>query len=904
LEGVLLTEILSMSPEQTIAHYRMISKIGEGGMGAVYRASDTKLNRDVAIKVLPGTFAGDADRLARFTREAQVLAALNHPNIAAIYAVEDRALVMELVEGEDLKCPVPIDAALSYAKQIAEALEAAHEKGIIHRDLKPANIKVTPQGGIKVLDFGLAAVMQANGVASGDPQNSPTLTMMGASQPGVILGTASYMSPEQAAGKPVDRRADIWSFGIVLYEMLTGKRLFDGETVSHTLASVLQGPIDFGALPKATPATVKNLLTRCLDRNVRTRLRDIGEARIALETAPQQLPETEPVAPVRTLWHWPVATSAFAILAALFLIRDWRTGANPVAGPVRSSLELNPAEQLYEGASRPFFPAMAFSPDGKTVVFSGAVGGNGIDGGEVKLYKRALDQSEAVPIPGTTRGLGAFFSPDGQWIAFFASRELKKVSVHGGPPTTICRIPSGLPFGGTWGAGNSIVFVTTSLFKVSGDGGSPQVLLDYNDATGAVFSAPEFLPDGRTLLFTRRNTYWDEAEIEVLTPGGKPRPLLKGANPHYMPGYLTFLRMGVLLAVPFDAEKAQISGSPVALLEGVMQSIGVNQASDSGVGQFAVSSSGALVYASGGISRPRTGSVVQIDRKGRITDLNIHEPTATVRLSPDGQSFATHTWTANQRAKDPRIYNLVRGTVTHLARDKGGYELVWSPDGSRVAFVNEQHSLVVARADGQGSPETIIPGDPSVDTFPHAWSPDGKWLLYRMVSPQTPILMKAMDRSPTEPRVLNESVGFQDLDFSPDGKWIVYRAFESGQVGVYVQAFPGPGEKVRVALGTVTNPVWARNGRELFYLMTRGQGGKMMAVDVQLGALPRLGTPHELFPMPEGFTGRNLSRGYDVYPDGQHFLVPLSTLPKDPPVTRLHLVMNWIEEVKRHVPVK
>jgi serine/threonine-protein kinase len=892
-----------MSPEQSIAHYRIISKLGEGGMGAVYRASDTKLNRDVAIKVLPDAFASDADRLARFSREAQVLAALNHPNIAAIYAVENGALVMELVEGEDLKCPVPIDAALSYAKQIAEALEAAHEKGIVHRDLKPANIKVTPQGMIKVLDFGLAAVTQASAAASRDPQNSPTLTMMGASKAGVILGTASYMSPEQAAGKPVDRRADIWSFGTVLYEMLTGSRLFDGETVSHTLAGVLQGPIDLGALPKSTPATVKNLLTRCLDRNVRTRLRDIGEARIALETAPHRQHQTEPAPPVRSIWPWAAATTAFAILTALLLVRDWRTSANPGAGPVRSSLELNPAAQLYGGGNRPFTPAMAFSPDGKTLLFSGLADANG-DRGSDQLYRRVLDQSEAVPIPGTSGGIGPFLSPDGQWIAFFSLRELKKVSVHGGPAVTICRIPNGLPFGGTWGAGNTIVFVTNSLFKVSADGGSPQALLDYSDATGAVFSAPEFLPDGRTLLFTRRNSYWDEAEIDVLPPGGTPHPLLKGANPHYMPGFLTFLRMGALLAVPFDAAKAQISGSPVALLEGVMQSIGASQATDSGVGQFAVSSLGALVYASGGISPPRIGSVVQIDRKGGITDLNIREPIATVRLSPDGQRFAAHTWTANERAKDPRIYNLVRGTVTHLARDKGGHEVVWSPDGSKVAFVNEQHSLVVLSADGQGSPETIIPGDPSVDTFPHAWSPDGNWLLYGKVFPRTPILMKAMNGSATEPRVLSESVGFQDLDFSPDGKWIAYRAFESGQVELYVQAFPGPGEKVRVASGTVTNPVWARNGGELFYLMTRGQGGTMMAVDVQLGVHPRLGTPHELFPMPDGFSGRGLSRGYDVYPDGKHFLVPLNTLPKDPPVTRLHLVMNWIDEVKRHVPVK
>jgi serine/threonine-protein kinase len=842
--------------------------------------------------------------VARFTREAQALAALNHPHIAAIYGVEERALVMELVEGANLPCPVPIEQAVSYAKQIAEALEAAHEKGIVHRDLKPANIKVTPEGTVKVLDFGLAAVTHTDAVASGNPQDSPTLTMMGATQAGVILGTASYMAPEQAAGKPVDRRSDIWSFGVVLYEMLTGKRLFDGETQSHTLASVLQAPIDFDALPKGTPAAVKTLLKRCLDRNTRTRLRDIGEARVALENAKQE-PEIVAAAP-RVGWLWPAATAAAMLAAALLLIRDSRGGRLPTYGAVRSTVELNPAAQLW-ARTRPYFPAMAFSPDGKTLVFSGEAGGNGNEdyNSGVQLYKRALDQAEAVPIPGTSRGIAPFFSPDGQWIAFFAGRELQKVSIHGGPPTTICQAASGdLPIGGTWGDGNSIIFVRGSMFKVSADGGAPQVLLDRNDATGAVFGAPEFLPDGRTLLFTRRNGYWDEAEIDVLAPGGTPRTLLKGANPRYMPGYLTFLRMGALLAVPFDPAKAAVSGSPVALLDGVLQSMG-NSINDSSVGQFAVSSSGALVYASGGISPPRTGSVVQIDRKGEIIDLNIHEPFASVRLSPDGQRFAAYTWTANQRERDPRIYNLAGGTVTRVTRDKVGHDPIWSPDGSRVAFVNGQHSLVVARADAHGPPETIVAGNPSVDTIPQAWSPDGKWLLYILQVPRSKTWVKAMDGSATEPRALSESDGFQDLGFSPDGKWISYRSFDSGQVGLYIQAFPGPGEKIRFASGTVTNPVWAPSGRELFYMMTRGVGGKMMSVGIQLGDHPRAGAPRELFSLPDGFTGRNLSRAYDVYPDGQHFLVPLlSPPPKDPPITRLHLVMNWIDEVRRRVPVR
>ena len=889
-----------MGPPQSIAHYRIVSKLGEGGMGAVYRATDTKLNRDVAIKVLPDSFAQDPDRLARFTREAQVLAALNHPNIAAIYGVEDRALVMELVEGEELQCPLPIETAIAYARQIAEGVEAAHEKGIVHRDLKPANIKVTPSGQVKVLDFGLAAVTQGSAIASASPENSPTLTFMAGSQAGIILGTASYMSPEQAAGKPVDKRADIWSFGVVLFEMLTGKRLFLGETVSHTLAGVLQGSIDFDALPSQTPAAVRMLLKRCLDRNLRTRLRDIGEARIALEnTSP------EPVSPRATsLIPWMVA-AAFALLALLSGLRAWVSGPGPAASPVRSTLELAPAGQLFAGLSgRPYSPEIVFSPGGKTLVFTGSGGANGPGTRAPQLYKRSLDQNEAVAIPGTTGATTPFFSPDGQWLAFFSAGELKKVSINGGPPVTICRPPDGLPYGGTWGAGNTIAFVKTSLLQVSADGGTPETLLSRDETTGAVFSAPEFLPDGKSLLFTRRNTYWDEAEIDVLTPGGKPRPLIKGANPRYIPGYLIFLRMGTLLAVPFDAAKVQVSGSPVPLLEGVMQNVGgPGTFADSGVGQFAVASSGALLYASGGIYPPRTGSVVRMDRKGEITDLNIHEAMATARLSPDGQRVAAAIWNSNVRARDARIYDLVRGTVTLLTRDKDGQAPVWSPDGARVALVNGQHSLLVARADGQGSLETVVPGNPSMLTSPMAWSPDGKWLMYLALSPKNQLLAKAMDGSPAEPLALTDSLAY-DGDFSPDGKWISYDVgAPPGQEGIYLQAFPGPGEKIRIVPGAAMNPAWARNGRELFYLARGSSGspfGSMMAVDIQLGDHPRIGTPHELFPLQEGFGSRDPGRGYDVYSDG-HFLVPLATSPKDPPATSLHLVTNWIDEVKRRV---
>jgi hypothetical protein len=587
--------------------------------------------------------------MARFRREAQVLAALNHPNIAQIYGMEGAALVMEFVPGDMLHGPLQVDETVTIAKQIAEALEAAHEKGIVHRDLKPANIKVTPQGVVKVLDFGLAAVMHTNtfapGAASGNSDNPPPLTLMGATKGGLILGTAGYMSPEQAGGKPVDRRADIWSFGVVLWEMLTGRRLFHGETVSHTLADVLTRPIDFASLPPKAPIALRVLLRRCLDRNVRTRLRDIGEARIALEST-NQAPDLAPaVAATSRRWLWPAAAVGFAILAAVLvsplLFREWRSPGPAAASPIRATLDLNPAAQLANDEfGRPHLTAMAFSPDGRVLVFSGSASNT------TQLFKRALDQSEAVPIPGTTGATGPFFSPDGQWIGFFAGGGLKKIAVNGGPAAPICKTDS-TPWGATWGAGNSIVFSSFlgGLKQVSGDGGSPRDLLPQDLNKGAMLSSPEFLPDGKTLLFARRNENWEEAEIDVLTEGGTPRTVVKGANPKYAStkdaGYLLFLKMGTLLAAPFDTRKLQISGSPVALLDGVMQSIGAPaQRSESFIGQFAVSRPGNLAYATGGIYPAQTGSVMLVDRKGAMTDLNIHEHVIGSRLSPDGKRFA------------------------------------------------------------------------------------------------------------------------------------------------------------------------------------------------------------------------------------------------------------------------
>jgi serine/threonine-protein kinase len=904
-----------MTPQQSIGHYRIVSKLGEGGMGVVYRATDSKLHRDVAIKVLPEAFSQDPARMQRFEREAQVLATLNHPNIAAIYGIEDNAFVMELVEGESLRTilergPLPLETALPYAAQIAEALEAAHEKGVVHRDLKPANIMVTPSGAVKVLDFGLAAVMHGPTAASAERANSPTLTMQ-ATQAGVILGTAGYMSPEQAAGKPVDKRADVWSFGVVLWEMLTGRTLFTGETTSHVLADVLRGPIDLDQLPRDTPGAIRTLLARCLDRNVRNRLRDIGEARVAIQSAGKEPPQAAPL-PVakRTSLLWPAIAAVLLLAICVLLFRDSRvvSKATP-AMPLRASLDLTPAEHLAnDGFGRPSKTDLTFSPDGSVLVFSGVVGS------ALQLYRRALDQSEAVPIPGTEGGTGPFFSPDGRWIGFYAQGALRKVSTNGGPAVTICKLGDE-KWGATWGAEDSIVFSGDGdVQQVSAQGGDPKVLLKGDSATSFYYSTPEFLPDGKTLLLTQIHAGgWDAAEVAVLLPGGKPRVLLKGgANPRYVAaGYLLYMRQGALLAAPFDVHRLEITGAAVPLLDGVMQAVDEpNEGLESGLGQFAVSRTGTLVYGSGGtFPRPKS-TLISLDRNGAITELNPKRAeTYGLRISPDGRRFAGGVISTTNRAQaDVESYDLERGTSTLVTRDGASSWPIWSPDQRRLLFSVNDTKIESLSVDGVGTPETIATG--GTGAFAVSWSRDGKWLAYMTVdSSKSQMWVRPMTEH-GEPRLFLETKS-QLLDgyFSPDGKWIAYSTDESGAFEVYVRPFPGPGAEHRISTATAMNPAWNPNGRELFYLERHGAHEaqksfvNMMAVDIDANDPFHAGIPHKLFAFPEGQSVATLPvRSYDVYPDGQHFLAQPHEYDPGPAVIHLNVVANWFEELRRRAP--
>jgi Tol biopolymer transport system component len=859
-------------------------------MGAVYRATDTKLNRDVAIKVLPDAFSADPDRLARFTREAQVLAALNHPNIAAIYGVEDRALVMELVEGENLKCPVSVDTALGYAKQIAEALEAAHEKGIVHRDLKPANIKVTPQGAIKVLDFGLAAVAQGSPAASGNPQTSPTLTMMGATQVGLILGTASYMSPEQAAGKPVDRRADIWSFGVVLWEMLTGKRLFEGETVSHTLASVLQGPINFDSLPKETPASVKTLLKRCLDRNVRNRLRDIGEARVALENA-GQAPEA-PAPRSRGILPWAIA-AALAVIAAGLGYVAFRHSQEEA--PRVAKLTVLPPEKgqfvVTGDVGPPAVGPPAVSPDGRHIVAIASVDG------KTGLWIRELDSPTPRLLAGTEGAISPFWSPDSRYLGFGADGKLKKIDIIGGPPVTICDAPN--LRGGTWNKNDVIVFNPTNfasgLFRVSAAGGTPTPVTELDESRNEnSHRFPWFLRDGRHFLYMGRSREPEKTGVfvgDLESPAGKQarKQVVSGdttaayATATGSPGYLLFMRNQTLMAQPFNAEKLASTGEAIPVAEQVYH--GITQ-----YGAFGVSQTGVLAYVAGGAS----GGVqlTWFDRSGR--------PSGTVgppgviqwaSLSPDGNTVATDRVDPQSGLSDLWLHDLARNTDSRLNFGGNARFPTWSPDGARITFqatAKNGNNIFVRNANQTGQEEVL--GD-SPSQRPTDWSRDGRYIIAEQGGTTGGIWVHPLfgDKKP----FAYGHPGFRENEakLSPTGKWLAYWSNESNRRETYVMSFPTPEVKVPISTAGGRIPVWSRDGRELYFI---SDNNKMMMVKINTaGGKFQASVPQPLFDV--RMLG-GIAPNFDVSKDGR-FLIPtvlgeVSNLP-------MTVVLNWQAGLKK-----
>jgi Tol biopolymer transport system component/predicted Ser/Thr protein kinase len=889
-----------MSPQESIAHYRISGKLGEGGMGAVYRATDTKLNRDVAIKVIPETFAADPDRMARFAREAQVLASLNHPNIAAIYGVEEHALVMELVEGATLAeriAPgaVPIEEALPIARQIAEALEYAHEKGIVHRDLKPANVKVTPEGRVKVLDFGLAKALSSDNSAA-DPASSPTLTMR-ATMAGMIMGTASYMAPEQAKGKPVDRRADIWSYGVLLAELLTGAQLYTGETVSETLAAVLLKDPDLTRLPAATPPAIRRLLRRCLERDPSRRLQAIGEARIAIDEALaggavlEEVPGAS-LAPAtrQSRLPWALAGVCVAVAMALGGLL-WRATRAPEKQMLRFSADMGS-----DAEAGPRISA-AITRDGTRIAYSIRQ-----SSGPNWLATRLMDQSKPTVLSGTEGAADPFFSPDGQWIVFFADGHLKKTSIQGGAPSTLCEVAS--VRGTDWGEDGNLVFGSASgsgLWRVPAAGGKQVALTKPEDHGELSHRWPQILPGGEFILFTGHNSgaNFDDANVEVLAlKTGQIKMLVHGGYfGRYLPsGHLVYLHQGTLFAMAYDLARNEPRGTPVPVLEDVAG----NTASAGG--QLDFSRTGTIVYLAGK-SGGFLSTVMSMDAAGKTEALMPQQRTLSPRFSPDGKRL---TYVSNGEIV---VFDLARGTATRVSAAQNGVASfpVWTPDGKHIAFAST--GIWWVRADGS-APQVRLYQNRGSPT-PGSFSPDGHHLAYHQGGDATnrDLWILPVDTAdPDNPKAGTPELFLATKDsdvepaFSPDGRWLAYASGGAAGFHIFVRPYPEGaqgGGQVQISTLPGRLPEWSRTARELFYVAASGQ---LMVVPYRING--RTFEPEKARP----WTARKILEfgnfpSYDLAPDGKHVAV-FPTPEAGAEKTNLHLtfLLNFFDELKRRVP--
>jgi serine/threonine-protein kinase len=857
-----------MNPQETISHYRITAKLGEGGMGEVWRATDTKLRREVAIKILPAVFANDPDRMARFEREAHVLASLNHPNIAAIYGVEQGAIVMELVEGEDLKGPLPLDTALDYARQIAEGLEAAHEKGIVHRDLKPGNVKVTPNGVVKLLDFGLAKANEAS--ASVSATQSPTLSLA-MTQAGVILGTAGYMSPEQARGKPIDRRADIWAFGAVFYEMLTGRRPFDGETVTDVIAAVVNREPDWSALPPSTPPHIRALIERCLRKDARTRWQAIGDARIAIDESPVSAPATVR-RPLRT--PWVVAAAALALAAAGVAWGLLHRPQSLASEPLRWSTE--------PGA----FLIPALSRDGTHLVVPDLFP-------KLHLMMRVLREADWKPVPGSDGAYNVVFSPDSQWLAMESNRKVQKIPVGGGDAITLAE-PYGR-LGLTWGDDNTIVYVgDRGLMRVSSSGGDARPLATVNQAKGeTAHRTPFFLPGAKALLFCIVHSGANQVAVLDLKTGQSHVLAEDGYFPTYVPtGHLLFVRQSTLYAAPFDLNRLAVTGPEAAVLTGI--SGGARQ-----VGGYSVSDKGLLVYLPEGGTSNET-RLGWMDLAGRVEPISDAQRWGGGRLSPDGRLVSVDMGIEGTRQQDALwVYDRERRTKVRLVdtdRSPGAtWTPIWTPDSRRITFSarakGTKSTIWWMPADGSARPESILTFE-GIGTA-NSWSPDGKTLFFSSaVGSRYAIWMMRFSggTAGTPQRLHDIDAGESDAEISPDGKWLAYVSDAGGEFGVYLEAFPPHGGRQLVSTGRGTHPRWSRDEKQLYY---QGGAGEM-AVDVELGPQPRFGTPRSLTQTPLGSI-------FDPAPDGKHFLVELIPERANQPIVG---ITDWFSELKQKSPVR
>jgi eukaryotic-like serine/threonine-protein kinase len=889
---------MTLAAGNKIGFYEILVQIGAGGMGEVYRAHDTKLNRDVALKVLPSEFANDAERMGRFKREAQLLASLNHTNIAAIYGLEEsggvRALIMELAEGPTLaerilKNRIPLDEALSIARQIAEALEAAHEKGIIHRDLKPANIKITPEGAVKVLDFGLAKALEGE-AAIAEASESPTLSLA-ATKAGVILGTAAYMAPEQACGSGVDKRCDIWSFGVVLFEMLTGKELFAGQTVSDTLAAVLRADIDWNLLPANTPPSIRTLLRRCLTKDRKQRLQAVGEARITIEEylanpARASLQETAPIAGRQRLRER-IAWGAVVLAAIVAGIAVWNLKPPEPHTVMRFSYELPADQQFSFSSGQPF---IAISQDGSQFAYTTERG----------LYVRSLNALDAKPIAGTDESpMQPFFSPDGKSLGYWSRRNqlLKKISLATG---SLIQITDRNPTGSlSWLPDNTILYALMGdrdIIRVSANGGTPAILIEAKDEE---FYHPRFLQNEASLLFTLGPPPYRNAVQSLKS--GKRQELFPGHYAQYLStGHLIYVEGDDLFAVPFDEDKLEKASDPVLMVPGIFQI-------KDGAPHYAISSSGTLIYVPQ-IANNRTSSsnrtLVWVDRNGNEETLGVLPNYYNApRISPDGSRVAVASISSGGN-KDIYLCDLSGKDMHRLIFDPAEDQLpVWSPNGKQIAFFSygKKHTgLFCQAADGTGNEESLRTG---AFIFPGSWLDKAKVIIAHeqlrgigALSLEGDHKWKTLlpEKHYTQPRI------------SPDGNWLAYTSTnELGQNEIWVRPYPEVnGGRWQVSKKGGDSPLWSPVGRELFFR----DGDAVIAVSYKTEPSFSPGTPEILFR--RKYVAADLTPGqsglstWDVSRNGNRFLMmkELDSAGEGP--RRINIILNWFEELKQKVPIK
>jgi serine/threonine protein kinase len=883
---------MSFKSGDYIGTYAIQSQIGAGAMGEVYRALDTKLGREVAIKVLPKVFSQDKDRLLRFEREAKLLASMNHPNIAAIYDLDKveatQFLVLELVPGETLaeriaRGPLPAEEALPLFQQIAEALEAAHDKGIVHRDLKPANIKITPEDKIKVLDFGLAKAVEESPNDSVEAE-APTRAREH-THAGVVLGTAAYMSPEQARGRHVDKQTDIWAFGCVLYEALTGKGVFTGQSLSEVIAEVLKEEPDWSALPSTTPSSISVLIRRCIHKDPSRRLHDIADARIEIEDAlleptrhTMELRPSQSAKPSLML-PWVVAF----LMTAVAGFSLWRLGrqepwaTQPVSRftvPLHQSADPSPSGQM-----------MALSPDGTKLVYVGRAENHR------QLFLRRLDEFEATAVPNTDGARFPFFSPDGNWVGFLLDNQLKKLSLVDGVTQTLCPVESWA--GGSWGPDGTIVFSQSPsgpLYRVPSSGGTPEAITTVDSEKGERgHTWPHILPGGQAVLFTiRLKESADRSPVAVQSLETNERRILTedGLHAQYIsPGQIVLVRSRTLLALPFDLEQLTATGHPVPMADGIRTPSTVSPP------PFALSDTGVLAYV------PEVADhkdiLLRVNRNGTTEPLSDElDSLAGPRLSPDGNHLAITISTGSR--SDVWIRDMERGTQTRLTFEGNNTAAVWSPDGKRLVFASDRNgtfNLFLKNREGTAEAEQLTRSE--YPQFPTSWTPDGQAIVFMQPQPakRFDIYLLPLDGKGKPQPILDTTFTERLGVLSPNGKWLAYVSNESGP-GVYVRAFPGPGSKWHISTEGGTEPLWSRQGLELFYR----QGNKMMVVRFTPGAEPEPGKPRLLFE--ETFEENTLRHlNYDIMPDGSSFVMIQKVEELSSP--QIHVVVNWHEELKQ-----